>query len=81
MAGKTIDIKSKAGDGFTGYLALPESGKGPGRRFLASTRISAKWLTSMRQQATWLWRPMLFGGRNRTWSSVTQQKMFRKVCN
>ncbi|HEY9684633.1 MAG TPA: dienelactone hydrolase family protein [Oculatellaceae cyanobacterium] len=28
--GQTIDIKTDAGSGFTGYLALPESKKGPG---------------------------------------------------
>jgi carboxymethylenebutenolidase len=30
MPGRTIDIKTDAGSGYTGYLALPESGKGPG---------------------------------------------------
>ena len=30
MSGSTIDIKSDAGSGYTGYLALPESGKGAG---------------------------------------------------
>jgi len=30
MSGKTIDIKTAEGSGMTGYLAMPESGKGPG---------------------------------------------------
>jgi carboxymethylenebutenolidase len=30
MPGSTIDIKTDAGSGYTGYLSLPPSGKGPG---------------------------------------------------
>src|ERR1700675_3152471 len=30
MTGNTIEIKTDAGKGYTGYLACPDTGKGPG---------------------------------------------------